>query len=237
MQDVLASPHLLALLGILLGATAQAATGMGFSLVATSAMILHLGPREGVAATVTLAALSSAVPLLRDGRHARRGDVGRLLVPTLLATPLIAYALRDADTRWLALTAGGSVIVAVSVLATGVRWHRVRSTGGTVATGVGSALLNVVGGVGGPPIGLYAANAGWDPATTRGSLHSFFIVQNVVTAMVLGVVLPGPAELVALALGTAGGMFVARRMPAAALRSAVLGVSLLGGIGLVGGAL
>ncbi|MFI0351699.1 TSUP family transporter [Actinomadura sp. 9N407] len=228
--------YVLALAGILFGALAQASTGMGFSLVSAPVLVLHLGPREGVATAVALAVVSSVVPLLRDGRHARAGDVTRLLVPTLLCTYPIAWALRGADTRLLALAAGAGVIAAVCALAAGVRWSWLRRPEGAVATGATSALLNVVGGVGGPPIGLYAANAGWEPATMRGNLHAFFLVQNAATALVLGVVIPDLTQLAALALGTACGMFLAPRMPLKTLRTAVLGASLLGGIGLVAGA-
>ncbi|MFF0776154.1 TSUP family transporter [Nonomuraea wenchangensis] len=235
--DLLTAEHLLALAGVLLGALVQAATGMGFSLLAAPVMVLHLGPRDGVAATVVLAVLSSVVPLLRDGRHARPGEVARLLVPALVCTPLAALALRGVDTRWLALAAGSGVIIAVCVLAGGVRWRRLRRPEGAVAMGAASALLNVVGGVGGPPIGLYAANAGWEPATTRGNLHAFFILHNTATVLALGLVLPGAPELAALAAGTASGMLLASRLPVAALRSTVLGASLLGGIALTVGAL
>ena len=228
--------QLLALAGVGLGAVAQSATGMGFSLVAAPALVLWLGPHKGVAVTVALATLSSVLPFLRDGRHARPGEVVRLLVPTLLCTPLIALALRGVDARWLAPAAGAGVVVAVGVLASGVRWRWLRRPGGAVAAGAASALLNVVGGVGGPPIGLYAANADWEPATTRGTLYGFFVVQNIATALAVGIALPGLAELAVLALGTACGMLLAPRMPAKAVRAAVLGMSLLGGVGLVCGA-
>jgi hypothetical protein len=85
-------------------------------------------------------------------------------------------------------------------------------------------------------VGLYAANADWPPATTRGTLYAFFVVQNIASALVVGVVLPGPGELAALALGTACGMLLAPRVPARVLRGAVLGLSLLGGAGLIVGA-
>src|SRR5690606_2887776 len=82
----------LSLAGIAVGALIQAATGMGSSLVAAPLLILSLGPREGVGAVVVLAALSSMLPLIRDGRHAQVGAVARLLIPTLLCMPVIAWA-------------------------------------------------------------------------------------------------------------------------------------------------
>ncbi|WP_403020907.1 TSUP family transporter [Salinibacterium sp. GXW1014] len=227
----------LSLLGITVGAFVQAATGMGFSLVSAPLLIMHLGPREGVAAVVVLAALSSLLPLARDGRHGQPGAVARLLIPTLLCTPLIAWGLADVDTRWLALVAGLGVIVAVGILASGVRWKWLRHPLGAISTGATSALLNVVGGVGGPPIGIYAANAGWAAVTTRANMHSFFIVQNLATALVLGIVLPGLSQLAALAVGTVLGVWLAPRVSAPLLRWVVLGISLIGGVSLVVGAL
>lgn len=227
----------LALLGILVGALAQAMTGMGFSLVSAPVMIMAFGPREGVAATVVLAALSSVVPLLRYGRHVRPGSVGRLLVPALLCTPVIAWAVRGVDTRWLALAGGTGVIVAVALLAGGLRSRWLTTPSGAVAAGAGSAVLNVVGGVGGPPIGLYAANADWEPQVTRANLHAFFLVQNIATALVLGVHLPNLTQLAVLGAGTAAGMLLAAKVAAGAVRTGVLAVSLVGGLGLVAGAL
>ncbi|GAA0950660.1 TSUP family transporter [Actinocorallia libanotica] len=235
-DGLLTGTHLLALAGITLGAAVQAATGMGFSLAAAPVLILHLGPRDGVAVTLVLAMLASVIPLLRDVRHARPSAVAHLLVPTLLCTPLVALALRGADTRWLALAAGTGIVVAVGILARGARWPWLNRPAGAAATGAASALLNVVGGVGGPPIGIYAANSGWSPETSRANLLLFFLIQNLVTALVLSIVLPGLPELAALVLGTACGMLLSTRIPSRVLRAAVLGVSFAGGLGLLGGA-
>lgn len=231
-----ACAHHLALAGVLLGALAQSATGMGFSLVAAPALILYLGPHQGVAVVVTLATLSSALPLVRDARHASPCAILRLLVPTVICTPLLAHVLRGVNPVRLAPAAGAGVILAVCALARGPRRPWLRRPEGAVAAGTTSALLNVVGGVGGPPIGLYAANADWSPATTRGNLYGFFVAQNIITAVSVGIVLPDPDELAALALGTAAGMLLAPRLPAKTLRNAVLALSLLGGIGLIAGA-
>lgn len=223
------------LLGVLTGALAQAATGMGFSLVAAPVLVLALGPSEGVAATLGLATLASAIPLSREVRHVQPKAVLRLLIPTLLCTPLAAWAVDGADTRWLAVGGGIGVIVAVALLASGLRSAWFRTPQAVVLTGASSALLNVVGGVGGPPVGLYAANTDWEPQVRRANLHAFFVVQNIVTALVLGLRLPGLAELTALGLGTAGGLWLASRMAPAAALAGVLAVSLVGGIGLVAG--
>ncbi|MEV8452523.1 hypothetical protein AB0467_08190 [Streptomyces sp. NPDC052095] len=56
----------IAVAAVALGAFAQAATGMGFSLVAAPALIAALGPHRGVPTTLVLAVPASSLPLSRD---------------------------------------------------------------------------------------------------------------------------------------------------------------------------
>lgn len=231
----------LALLGTAVGAVAQAATGMGFSLVAAPFVVAALGPREGVVVTLLMGSLASVLPLARDRRHVHLPSVASMLAPTLALTPVLAWAVRDVETRWLALAGGLGVLAAVGLLASGLRspWFRTRTA--LVVTGASSAALNVVGGVGGPPIGLYATNADWPPRTTRANLTTFFLVQNLATALVLGPLLPSWPRAVALGLalglGTALGTLLAHRLAPGLVGHGVLTLSLLGGLGLVVGAL
>jgi uncharacterized membrane protein YfcA len=129
--------------------------------------------------------------------------------------------------------AGAAVIIGVVLLARGTTWALLRGMPGAVAAGVSSAVLNVVGGVGGPPVGMYASNAGWSPDQSRATLQFFFLIQNIVTALVIGIVAPQWWMLVSLAVGTAAGAVVAGRIPERAARIAVLVVAGLGGASLV----
>ncbi len=224
------------LLFVAIGAFSQAATGMGFALIAAPALIAALGQAQGVGTVLVLASIASVIPLARGGwRSADPRSAGLLLVPTLIATPLIAWALRAVDHSLLAVAGGLAVITGVGLLASGLRSTWLRSRTGVAAVGVASAGLNVVGGVGGPPVGLYAANSDWEPARTRGTLQAFFLVQNAVTVLVLGLVLPSWPQVVALVVGSAFGMALAPRLPSWVARMGVLGVSALGGIALVAG--
>ncbi len=227
----------LAIAAVALGGLAQSSTGMGFSLVAAPALILVAGAREGVGTVLVLAVLASVVPLTRDWRNSRPRDAVRLLVPTLLFTPVIAFLLRGVDTRWLALGAGVGVLLGVGLLASGWRSPRLSHLPGVTLTGLSSATLNVVGAVGGPPIGLYAANADWEPHHTRATLQTFFLVQNVVTVAVVGFVLPSWPLVLALIVGTGVGMLLAPRLPVRVARAGVLGVSIIGGVALIVGSL
>jgi uncharacterized membrane protein YfcA len=233
----LPSPEVAALVAVAGGALAQSATGMGFSLVAAPALVALLGPRDGVATVLVLAVLASLVPLTRDWRHGRPRDLARVLVPTLLATPLVALALRGADTRWLALAAGAGVLAGVGLMATGMSWDWLRRPVGAMTAGVSSAVLAVVGGVGGPPVGLWAANAGWSPRSTRATLQSYLLLQNLVTVAVLGLVRPDWRLVLALVVGGVVGTVLAPRLPAGLGRVGVLAASLVGGVALVAGSL
>jgi uncharacterized membrane protein YfcA len=223
----------LVVISIAAGAIAQAVTGMGFSLVSAPALLAYLGPREGVAVVVVLAAMSSVFPLSRQWRSVRLGSAGALLLPILVSTPAIAMALAGADTRLVAVAAGAAVVAGVVLLARGASWAWFRGLPGALAAGVASAVLNVVGGVGGPPIGMYAANTDWDPAQTRATLQFIFLVQNVVTALVVGFVAPTWWMIATLLVATVVGAFLMTRVPAATARLAVLGVAGLGGVSLV----
>jgi hypothetical protein len=218
---------------IVVGAIAQSVTGMGFSLVAAPALLAFLGPRDGVAVVVVLAAMASLVPLSQQWRQIRWRDATSLLLPTLLATPVIAFALAGVDTAVVAVAAGVAVIAGVVLLARGASWAWFKGARGAVAAGLASATLNVVGGVGGPPVGMYAANGNWGPVQTRATLQFFFLLQNIVTALVIGVVGPQWWMIATLGAGTVVGAALVARVPAHLARIAVLVVAALGGASLV----
>ena len=113
------------------------------------------------------------------------------MLPTLLATPVIAPALAGMDTAVVLAVAAGSPSSSGSpLLARGASWAWFKGLPGAVAAGLASATLNVVGGVGGPPVGMFAANARLGPVQARATLQFFFLIQNIVTALVIGVAGP-----------------------------------------------
>ncbi|HSO04241.1 MAG TPA: TSUP family transporter, partial [Candidatus Limnocylindrales bacterium] len=195
-----------AVAGVALGGLAQSVTGLGFALVAAPALIAVLGPRQGVGVVVLLGTLASVLPLMGHWRRVRVRDTATLLVPTLLATPVVAALLRGMDTATVAVGAGVAVLIGVVALWRGFTWDRLVSVPGAVGTGITSAALNVIGGVGGPPVGLYAANAGWDPPESRASLQAFFLVQGIATVAVVGLTWPDAWMVGALIVGTVAGM-------------------------------
>jgi uncharacterized membrane protein YfcA len=229
--------ELLAVVAVVAGSLAQAVTGFGFALVAAPALVAWLGPTPAVVTVCVLGTLASLPPYLREARHTRWPAVVVWFVPATAATWLVGRALGGVDTGLLAAGAGAAVLVAVALLAAGRSAPRAAGFHGAVLAGAVSGAMNVAGGVGGPPVALYAANAGWSTPRTRATLLAFFALQNVVTVAVLGWVNPPWTTLVGMVAGTAVGVWAARRLPASAVRVAVLATAGIGGAALVVGGL
>jgi uncharacterized membrane protein YfcA len=212
------------------GAVAQAATGLGFSLVSAPFLIAALGRSEGVRLNLLLSAALNLVLLAGERRHTRWSGVLLLLVPAAVATPLFAWTFDRVDGRILAMAAGALAIASAGALAAGLRLQRASGRAGAVVAGVVSAAMNVLAGIGGPPIAMYTVNAEWPAATVRPSLQAFFLGLNAVGLVVLGL----PAFSILPWAGLVGGWLigraVVRRLPESVARPAILVLAAVGGI-------
>lgn len=195
------------------GAATQAVVGIGFSLVSAPFLVAVLGAHEGVRTAILLSALLNLAMYARHRADARPGDVGWMLGPAVLATPLLALAVRRLPGRTLEVLAGTAVLVAVALLASGVRVSRARGRGGAVLAGLASAGMNVVSGIGGPPVALYAVNADWAPRSAKATLQLYFLCLNVVALAGLGLPDPAPALFAAMAVGWVIGSRLDRHVP------------------------
>lgn len=223
---------MIAALAVALGSVAQAVTGIGFSLVCAPVLIATLGARDGVR---TALALSIVINLLVLAGHHRRiiwSRVVLLLVPAVVITPLVAFAVRHLDARWLTLAAGVLTIASAVALGIGVRWGRASGAGGGVVAGSVSGAMNVVGSIGGPAVAIYAVNAGWPAITTRPTLQVYFLLTNIAALVALG----GPHLhasdswlLAGMAGGWLAGRVIASHVDEARATTAILFVAGAGG--------
>jgi len=96
-----------------------------------------------------------------------------------------------------------------------------------------SGVTNVVAGVPGPPVALWAHNAGWSAGTTRATLQAYFLGLNVITLLSLGRPRGGTglllAAVAALAVGVLLGAPLSARVPEAVARRATLALAAAGG--------
>lgn len=229
----------LVVLAVVVGALAQSVSGIGFTLVCGPLLVAALGPADGVRLSVVLSLVVNAVVLARTWRSVSWRDTVLLLVPAVLATPVLARLLRTAPERAAEVLAGAATLLGALLVAAGLRWRAAGGRAGAVATGVVSAAMNVVAGAGGPAVAVFAANAGWPAAGLRSTAQAYFLVLNLVAALSLG--LPRVAGalvlgcLAAVAVGLVLGGPLAARVPETAARRVTLALAATGGLALLVG--
>ncbi len=207
---------------VAVGAAAQWVSGVGFVLVCGPLLVTALGPREGVRLAVVLSMVVNVVVLAGAHRRIRWRDLPVLLGAALLATPLWAYAVRGTSSQLLALIAGLCAVAGAVAVGSGLRWPAARGQVGAATAGLVSAGMTVVAGIGGPAVSLYAANAGWSLARSRGTLQVYFLAVNVVALASLGPPRTGSGlvglAVVAAVFGLGAGALACQR-PAGTARS------------------
>lgn len=215
---------LLAAVAVLVGATAQSISGIGFALVCGPLLVAVAGPDEGVPLAVALGALLNTSVLLRHRSDLEPRRLLPLLLPALVAVPLFAAGVTRLPARGAEALAGGCAILGAALLAAGLRSRRLAGRGGAVLASVASSGMQVVAGIGGPTTALYTVNAGWPAAAARSTLQAWFLALNLLTLVVLG--LPDAAVatiatcVVAMLAGSwLGGRLVSRVTEAAARRT------------------
>lgn len=196
------------------GGALQAATGFGFSLIASPVLVGAYGSVEGISA-LTVISVAVNVLTLTTERRRPAGDwrLARRLVALYVPGALLgALLLRVAAQRVL------DVLVAVAVLgAIVVRLvpaERELHLGATPA-GLLSGVFGVATGVSGPPLVLHLLHTGSPPLRTRDTLAGIFLVTAALSLVILPIAgvfsLPGTLPLlfggVVLGHGLGRGVF------------------------------
>ncbi|MFI9547522.1 TSUP family transporter [Streptomyces sp. NPDC052016] len=217
---------------VLLGSCVQWLTGMGFALVAVPALVLLLGPADGVVLANCAAGAISVVGMAGG----RRGVRLRAMVPVCAAAactvPAGSWLTRRLPDPVLMSVMGALVTVAVLLIMRGARVPALRGTRGAVVAGAAGGFMNTAAGVGGPPVSLYAVNAGW--TVREFAPNAQFVVVNAFSVAANGVPeLSGPdrtAVVVAMAVGALADRGRAGRTPERRARLLVPGPASAGGL-------
>ncbi|MBC2903583.1 sulfite exporter TauE/SafE family protein [Streptomyces sp. PSKA01] len=224
---------------VLLGSSVQWLTGMGFALVAVPALILLLGPTDGVALANCAAGAICVVGLAGGGwRQVRAGAMVPLCVAAACTVPAGTWMTRQLPEPVLLLVMGGLVTVAVLLVMRGARVSALSGRWGAVAAGAAGGFMNSAAGVGGPPVSLYAVNAGWTVREFVPDALFYGVVVNVFSVTANGV--PGlsgtkwVSVLAAMAAGGVIGKGLASRIPEKRARLLVLLLALTGGVTTLG---
>ncbi|MDX3246597.1 sulfite exporter TauE/SafE family protein [Streptomyces sp. ME18-1-4] len=223
---------------VLLGSGVQWLTGMGFALVAVPALVLLLGPAQGVVLANCAAGVISVVGLAGGWRRVRPAAMVPLCVAAACTVPAGSWLTRRLPEPVLLLVMGALVTVAVVLVMRGARIPALRGARGAVVAGAAGGFMNSAAGVGGPPISLYAVNAGWTVREFVPNAQFYGVVVNAFSVAANGVPkLAAPqwaAVAVAMTVGASIGRALAGRLPERRARLLVLGLALAGGVTAVG---
>jgi uncharacterized membrane protein YfcA len=223
---------------VLLGSCVQWLTGMGFALVAVPALVLLLGPTEGVALANCAAGAICVVGLAGDWRRVRLAAMVPLCVAAACTVPAGSWLSRQLPERVLLLVMGGLVTAAVLLVMRGARVPALRGANGAVAAGAVGGFMNAAAGVGGPPVSLYAVNAGWAVREFVPNAQFYGVVVNAFSVAANGVPrLSGPRwgyVVAAMVAGALLGRGLAGRLPEQRARLLVLLLALAGGVTALG---
>ncbi|MFF2372407.1 sulfite exporter TauE/SafE family protein [Agromyces sp. NPDC058110] len=227
-------------LSVLVGAFAQRVTGMGFALVASPALVILLGPFDGVIVVNLCAVVSSAIILPRVWRYVDWRRFGLLVAPALVGVAVGGLLAVRVPGAVLQVGIGILVIAAltVSLLVTRTE-HTATGWPPAVASGAASGIMNAAAGVGGPALSVYAEATRWPQAAFAATLQPYFVVIGAASLGVklveTGWSLPAlaadqwPFVIIALLAGLGGGELAHRRIPHHAARIAVICIAYLGG--------
>ena len=222
--------YLLTLAALAFGGFAYATVGFGIALVASPFLVAEFGSADGVRVSLILATGLGLIAVPQGRRHLRLHEGSLMLAPALLLSPLIAVLVRDMDGPLLVAIAGTLTLLGVWALHTRLLSARLSGDAGAVTAGAVSAGMNVVAGLGGPPLALYTAGTRWPIAEARSTMQTVFVIQNVIALFSLGLT-PVPVPfMVALVIGWVGGMLAAKRVAVSTLRTLALSVAGIGGI-------
>jgi uncharacterized membrane protein YfcA len=217
----------------LVGAFVQGATGLGYGLVVTPALVAVLEPRQAIFAALASAFVLNWLMLVGAGRPHVRGDG----VPTVLLWALPGFVagaviIGSISKSHLQVAVGVAVIIAVLARA----WHPgvlppgPRRSAARAVAGLTAGLLTTTVSASGPPLALWMDAEGATPREFRDTLNVLFAICNFVGMAVLAFSELPHRRTVAVTLillpGLVTGLVIGRRvaprlMPATARRLAL----------------
>jgi uncharacterized protein len=228
-------------ISVLVGAFAQRVTGMGFALIAAPALVVLLGPFDGVIIVNACAVLSSLLILPRVWRQVDWRRFGWLVVPAVVGTVAGALVAARLQGAVLQFGIGVLVIVALTVSLAVTRTEHV-ATGRTpaIVAGTTSGFMNAAAGVGGPALSVYAVATRWPQAAFAATAQPYFVVIGL-SSLIGKLAASGWAppdvdsgiwavSIAALLVGLALGEFLHARIGHRAARTGVIVIAYLGGI-------
>lgn len=163
-------------IGVLFFATlVRSAIGFGEALIAVPVLALTI-PIQIVAPVAVLVSITvAAVVLAQDWRHVHLTSATRLILATLIATPLGLLVLTRIPTD-LVKAGLGAAIIAFSSYSL-LRHHLVKLHDDRFAWifGFAAGIFGGAYGMNGPPLAVYGTLRGWSTQRFRATLQGYFL--------------------------------------------------------------
>jgi uncharacterized membrane protein YfcA len=197
-----------------LAATAQAASGFGFALLAVPLLSLLVDTKAGVVGVSIVGLGLAAVMAARDRGHVDFSTVRLVVVAALVGMPLGLLIIGRADDATLSILIGIVVLCFTLLLWRGMKVPDRPAS--ALGAGLASGLLSTSTGTSGPPLVIALHGRGLSPVVFRATLAMTFLVQG--TLSLLGFAVTGhvtrDAVLVAAVgvPGTAAGWSAGQRI-------------------------
>jgi len=206
---------------VLVAALLQAATGLGFGLLAGPVILLVLNSGAAIQISLMLSLLIALVLSPSLALHLERPLLGRVMLGSLAGFPLGILIFRAIDTDTLKLLAGAAVLYMVLTVTGAIRLPR--SHGGArhardLGAGVLSGAMSTSIAMPGPAVAARMAALSHPKASIRATVLMTLVLSNI-AAIALQAVLVGIADetlvLAAwLAPATLAGVLVGRMLVA-----------------------
>lgn len=174
---------------VVVGACLHRVAGLGLGMVVAPVLTLLMGPVAGVTVSNGAAIVTSLLVLSAMRAHVDWRRFWRL-VPLIVVGSLVgALAVDRADTAWLDILVGASVLLAI--LATLLlRRHRAGVDGPVkgVTVGLAAGFMNTTCGVAAPALTAYALATGWEHRRFAATLQPILITANLTSLLTKGAV-------------------------------------------------
>ena len=166
---------------IMFAATLQGITGFGFNLLAVPALILVYSPQVVVPGVIMSFIPLGLMQILKLWRLINVGILGSFVGSALLALPIGAYILGQADADTMRTGIGGLMIFLALLLQLRPGEPFQRDFLARICTGFFSGALAASTGVSGPPLVLLGLKQKWPYQNFRATLMAYFTTVSILS--------------------------------------------------------
>lgn len=215
--------------------------GFGIALVAMAFLPYFMPPSTAIAVLTIYTVVFTIAIFVPVRRHLSPRGVARLLVGTVLGTPLGVWILVASSVSTVNRIIGAFLVVVVLLECARAYPERLRGRWWGLGAGFLAGVAGGAVGMPGPPVVVYSTTQGWSPQTIKANLQVFFFVNQAVILAGYwraGLLTPDVWRLsvsfvVPAATGTALGILLFKHVDHVSFRRVVFAVLLVSGLALL----